>query len=579
ELLLHPRYNATLPQLLDFLERRPNHPQKKRIEKMVETRLSETMQEKEAWTWFDRHPPVSAAARTYYTQLLLSKKRVAEAFPLWKRLYLDGMVLPEDLKEKTVEFERQLGVADREKRARNLIKNGSHINLANFVQSFPKNRRDYFLALEAATTGNEKLFSEYRRRLPKKEANQSELWYARIEWLRSHGSLDKTYEMLMGPEGRHLNVNDSYKLRYKLAKYFSGHDRLKEAFNLLNLKAREKGAEQEDFLWLSGWTAHLLKRDGQAIEMFKLLGKKAKTGSLRSQGAWWAAELSHSKKAKKAWIDQAAQFPDTFYGLLALETRDGRLPNLKRSASQCDIIRDPRIKEDFQRMLWLRDVGRNYYNGREAENLAQRYNLGTEERLCLASNSGAYDYAINLARDMKKGGQFYWQGLYPVPDWEPGWGWQLDPALIWGMTRQESMFDVRSKSSAQAQGLLQIIPATAEEEARLSSFPPPNPRLIYDPAYNLALGQAYIKRMLSTFKGDLVLALCAYNAGPGRAEKWSERRQIEPTLTFIENIPFTETRNYVKLVINGMVHYQLILFGKGSILKVIKGDEPGSGSS
>ncbi|MBF0140664.1 MAG: lytic transglycosylase domain-containing protein [Magnetococcales bacterium] len=575
ELLLHPRYAATLPNFLNFLEKWPNHAQKRLIEKRVETQLTESMDEKNALAWFDTHPPVSTAARTFYAQLLLQKNRTSEALPLWKSLYLAGMVLPKDLTDRTLEFEKGMGTEEREKRARNLIKNGSHRTLRVFLQGFPENRRYYFLALDAATMGDEKLFARYRSHLSKKDAHRSELWYARIEWLRSHDSPTKAYAMLAGPEGRHLNTNDRYILRYRLAKYFYGHDQLSDAFELLNLNAADKGAELEDSLWLAAWTAHRLKYDKRSLKMFELLGEKAKSGHRRSQGAWWAATLSKSKGAKKKWLNQAAKFPDTFYGLLALETRDNRLPDLRTSSNRCDIIHDARLQEDIQRMFWLQDMGRSHYNGLEAENIAQRFHLGTAEHVCLAVHTGAYDYAIKLAQEMKKEGHYYWQGLYPVPHWVPASGWQLDPALIWGMTKQESLFDTRSKSSAQAQGLLQIIPSTAEEEAKLSSLPPPDPTVIYEPAYNLALGQAYMKRMVSAFDGDLVLALCSYNAGPGRGEKWREQRRSESALEFIENIPFNETRTYVKQVINGFVHYRLLMYGKGSILSIINTGEPG----
>ncbi|MBF0435710.1 MAG: lytic transglycosylase domain-containing protein [Magnetococcales bacterium] len=575
ELLLHPRNEATIPDLLHFLERWPDHAQKKLIAKRVETRLTESMDEKSALAWFDAHPPVSTAARTFYVQLLLQKNRIPEALPLWKDLYLAGMVLPKDLASKTSEFEKGIGIGDQEKRARNLIKNGSHETLRVFLQGFPENRRYYFLALDAATRGDEKSFARYREHLSKRNAHRSELWYAYIEWLRSHGSRAKAYAMLTGPEGRHLNTNDRYVLRYRLAKYLEDRDHLFDALELPDLHDGDKGTELEDALWLAAWTAHRLKHDKRSLKMFELLGEQAKSGHRRSQGAWWAAMLSKSKSARKKWLNQAAKFPDTFYGLLALETRDNQLPDLRTSATNCDIIHDARLQGDLQRMFWLRDMGRSHYNGLEAETIAQRFQLGIAEHLCLAVHSGAFDYAIRLAQEMRRSGHHYWQGLYPMPHWVPASGWQLDPALIWGMTKQESLFDTRSKSSAQARGLLQIIPSTAEEEAKLSSFPPPDPELIYEPAYNLALGQAYMKRMLSAFDGDLVLALCSYNAGPGRGEKWREQRRSESAVEFIENIPFNETRAYVKLVLNGFVHYQLLMYGKGSILSIINPGAPG----
>ncbi|HIJ82945.1 MAG TPA: lytic transglycosylase domain-containing protein, partial [Magnetococcales bacterium] len=566
----------TLPRLLNFLKRWPDHAHKKRLEKMVEVRIAHSATESEALAWYDRHPPVTKAARAYYVQLLLANKRFAEAQPLWLNLYLEGVSLPDDLMKKMAPFEQRLTTADREKRARNLILKGNSKILVHFLENFPKDRRDYFLALDAATTGNTKQFAKYHSQLTKKDANSPEIWYARLEWLRNNGSLSKVHKMLLGPEGRYLSSDDRCALRYRLGRVFYNENRLQDAFELLNLNVHEKGAELEDSLWLAAWSAHRLKNDKRALELFKLLGKEAKKDHRRAQGAWWAATLSTSSEAKRMWINQAAQSPDSFYGLLALETRDGRLSALKDPPLNCSAIKDPRMQGDLQRMYNLRDVGRNFYNGLEIENLGQRHHLGSEERLCLALNTGAYDHAVKLAQEIK-GSQYHWSGLYPLPHWKPGSGWQLDPALIWGIARQESVFFPRALSSARALGLLQLMPTTAAEEAKRNQFPPSNPSRLQDPAYNLALGQSYMKRMLKAFDGDLVLALCGYNAGPGRGKSWSGRRRVESALTFIENIPFDETRNYVKRVIGGVVHYQMRLYNEGSILSLIDPGEPGPG--
>ncbi|MBF0419487.1 MAG: lytic transglycosylase domain-containing protein [Magnetococcales bacterium] len=575
EILHHPSYDATLSRLLDFLQRWPDHAQKESIEKVVELRFAESRQKKEALIWFDNHPPASTSSQIFYFQLLMLENRIADATSVWKRLYLDGVDLPGEFYDEIVDFEQYINNSDREKRARSLIKNGNHKTLFDFLQSFQEDRRYYFLALQAASIGDDRLFSEYVARLSDKDSKKSELWYTRIEWQYRNNAYDKMYEMIIGPEGQYLSVNERCTLRYKLAKYFYGYDRLNDAYKLLKLNISDKGAELEDSLWLAAWAAHRLNYDNHALELFKLLAKNAKSGDRRSQGAWWAAELSPSKEAKKNWINHAAKFSNSFYGLLAMETRDGRLPDLRKVPMKCAVVNDPSMQEDVKRLILMRDVGRDVYNNREVEILAQRYGLKTEEHLCLAINVGAYEHAIGLASEMKPGGYWYWQSLYPIPHWKPGWGWQLDPALIWGITRQESMFDTRSHSSAQADGLLQIIPVTAETEARLSSLPPPTPGRMHSPAYNLALGQAYMKRMLSTFNGDLVLAVASYNAGPHRGEKWRERRQTESALEFIENIPFNETRNYVKHVVSGFVLYQLLMYGKGSILSIINEGQPG----
>ncbi|MBF0107753.1 MAG: lytic transglycosylase domain-containing protein [Magnetococcales bacterium] len=577
ELLYHPRHETTLPRLIGFLERWPNHAQKKHLEKMVEVRIAHAEPEHKVLAWYDRHPPVTKAGRVYYVQLLLANQRVSEAQPLWRELYLEGVSFPEDLIRITAPFEQKLGTAEKEKRAHNMILKGNREPLKKFIEGFPKNRRDYFLALDAATAGDEKLFAKYHARLEKKEAMSPAIWYARMEWLRSHGSTTRVHKMLLGREGTYLDVDDRCALRFRLGRTFYNDNRLAEAFELLNRNVMEKGAQLEDSVWLAAWTAHRLKKEKRALELFKLLGTEAKTDHRRAQGAWWAAELSKTNEEKRKWIQQAARYPDNFYGLIALETRDGGLPGLQDPPLACSILQQSHIQNDMQRMHHLRAVGRNFYNGAEIDALAQRYHLKQEDRLCLAHATGAYDYGLKLAREMKGSDFYHWSSLYPLPHWKPMVGWDLDPALIWGIARQESVFFPRAKSSANARGLLQLMPATAEEQARKSSLPPSNPNRLHDPAYNLSLGQAYMKRMLQAFDGDLVLALCGYNAGPGRGKNWSERRRNEPTLTFIENIPFNETKNYVKLVIGGVVYYQLRIYGKGSILSLIDQGEPGPG--
>ncbi|MBF0434319.1 MAG: lytic transglycosylase domain-containing protein [Magnetococcales bacterium] len=578
ELLFHHRYGATLPRLLNFLKRWPNHAHKKRLEKMVEVRIAHAASENDVLAWYDHHPPVTKAAKVYYTQLLLDRKRVAEAQSIWVNLYLDGVSFPSELLKGAARFDKLFTPAEQEKRARNLILKGNHKTLARFVESLPADRRDYFLALDAATSGDARQFSKYHPRLEKKDANSPEMWYARMEWMRNNGSLSKLHTMLLGREGRYLNSDDRCTLRFRLARVFYNGDRLDDAYELLNMNVLEKGAQLEDSLWMAAWSAYRLNHKNRALELFKLLGSEGKTDQRRSQGAWWAAELSVSPEEKRLWINQAAQFPDSFYGLLALETRDGRLPELHDPQLDCSIVKDPGVQGEVQRMHWLREIGRNFYNGLEIENLAGRRHLSSEERLCLATHTGAYDYALKLAQELKGGGkQYYWSGLYPLPHWKPSSGWELDPALIWGTVRQESTFLPRAQSGVHARGLMQLMPTTADEVARKGLFPQATPFRLHDPAYNLALGQAYLKRMLQGFDGDLVLALSSYNAGPGRGRSWSERRRMESALTFIENIPFNETRNYVKLVINGVAHYQLRLYGKGSIWSLVNPGAPGPG--
>jgi soluble lytic murein transglycosylase len=123
----------------------------------------------------------------------------------------------------------------------------------------------------------------------------------------------------------------------------------------------------------------------------------------------------------------------------------------------------------------------------------------------------------------------------------------LDPFFVAGLIRQESMFDARISSPAGAVGLMQLMPATARQVARSEG-------IVYslegleDPRTNIRLGTNFLASLVNRFDGRAEDALSAYNAGPTRIRQWRQRPEYGDRDVFMEHIPFTETRNYVKLV-------------------------------
>lgn len=131
--------------------------------------------------------------------------------------------------------------------------------------------------------------------------------------------------------------------------------------------------------------------------------------------------------------------------------------------------------------------------------------------------------------------------------------YNVEPALIYAVMRQESLFDIRATSVANARGLMQLLDSTAQEVARKEGIPL---RDIYEPETNIMLGTAYLKWLIDQLNGDYVRALAGYNAGPSRVRAWSH---YSDTYLFIENIPFSETRDYVKKVLYNYYVYQNLL--------------------
>jgi soluble lytic murein transglycosylase len=139
----------------------------------------------------------------------------------------------------------------------------------------------------------------------------------------------------------------------------------------------------------------------------------------------------------------------------------------------------------------------------------------------------------------------------------------LEEAWVYGLMRQESRFATRVSSDAGAAGLMQIMPATARWVARQIGMKGYRKGLIHQLDVNIKLGTYYMKTVSHQFDNNPVLASAAYNAGPNRARQWRGTKPLEGAI-YIENIPFDETRDYVKKVMSNTIYYSK-LFGQPTL--------------
>jgi soluble lytic murein transglycosylase len=134
----------------------------------------------------------------------------------------------------------------------------------------------------------------------------------------------------------------------------------------------------------------------------------------------------------------------------------------------------------------------------------------------------------------------------------------LDPALVCALILEESRFQQQALSVAGARGLMQILPPTGLKIARQLGLPSFEEKLLFEPEFNLRLGTWYLAQLLQEFSGKLPLALAAYNAGPHVVKEWVSRLKNFREDEFIENIPYSETRNYVIRVLNSFQAYRFL---------------------
>jgi len=186
----------------------------------------------------------------------------------------------------------------------------------------------------------------------------------------------------------------------------------------------------------------------------------------------------------------------------------------------------------------------------------------------IAQRAGMYDRAIAAADRTRNEHDYSLRYLAPYGDQvRPAARNQvLDDAWVYGLMRQESRFVTSARSPVGASGLMQLMPATAKWVANKIGLKDYQPSRVNDTDLNLLLGTTYMRLVLESLDNHPVLASAAYNAGPGRARRWRAERPLEGAI-YAETIPFNETRDYVKKVMNNSVYYAALFDGKPQTIK------------
>ncbi len=232
------------------------------------------------------------------------------------------------------------------------------------------------------------------------------------------------------------------------------------------------------------------------------------------------------------------------------------------------------INPGLQRALYAIQLGLRPEGNREwnySTNLHTPGGMNDRELLAaadLACQRQVWDRCINTSDRTKDAIDF--DQRFPMPLREivvrRSGDIQLDPAFVYGLIRQESRFIMDARSHVGASGLMQVMPATAKWTAKKIGLTNFTPDQITDREVNVAIGTGYLKLVLDDFEGSMPLATAAYNAGPGRSRNWRNGPVLEAAI-WAENIPFQETRDYVKKVLSNTTNYAAILTGKPQSLK------------
>ena len=341
-----------------------------------------------------------------------------------------------------------------------------------------------------------------------------------------------------------------------------------------------QGSRAERAAWKYGWYAYITGDYGETVRVFESAASGFPRSDYRPSFIYWSGR-AHEKLGETAQADSRmrlvyADYANSYYGRLA-ERQLARRGDI--SAERADVRRAsspqaplPDVKPIQSEPLIRLLLANELYDDAMAELRHAQRAWGNSARIdatiaWVYNRKGELRRAISLMRRtypqfLTAGGQQLpseiLQVIFPLVYWDSIRKYaaerDLDPYLVAALVAQESTFDAGVRSSANAWGLMQLVPATGKKLARSVGLRFSMASLT-NPEINLRLGTLYFSQLVSQF-GGTYYALASYNAGDSRVTRWKSERPGLDEDEFIDDIPFPETQNYVKRILGTAEDYR-----------------------
>jgi soluble lytic murein transglycosylase len=516
--------------------------------------------------WFRVHPPISSRAILLY-QDALGKVNPKELNSLWVKADFSE----NEERAFLQKYKTMINRDAHERRAARLIWDRAHKaaqRLLPYMSDGAVRLARARIALQNRSGGFEGLINA----VPKHLQNDAGLIFDRIVFRAASGNYKGVEELLLKVKAPlpYPEKWSHYQLRATRDAIEQG--RYNSAKIISDNHSQVEAAPKVEAEWLRGWLyLHFLRSPAGSVQAFKNIYETALMPISRARGAYWAGrayEASGNQASAKAWFGKAALFPTAFYGQLAHQKLNPNSPlplstlippargdlQVFKGRDALAAALDRYVRAGYGGLLW-----NNLQNRLSYERSPEVFvNLAAIARL-----AGDEPLAIKIAQEAANKG-LYLAELFPTL--QAAQGLSIDPAFALAITRQESRFDVRATSKANARGLMQILPSTGRIVASKAGLGFSESRL-YEPEYNMKLGSLYMRELLNKFSGRMMLSIAGYNAGPGRPMQWQGRfgalseKDLHKVIQWSEMIPFAETRNYVHRVLENYHVYRHILSG------------------
>ena len=557
-----------------FLARNPDWPGLPLLREKAEAAVAQVDDPARVIAWFQAGAPRTGEGAVAYVRALLAQGRVGEAeteaMRAWVTLRFtggdeaalidlmpDAVALVHDQRLETLLWQGRRAEAER-----------MLPRVAPDLATLARAR----LGLQGKAAGVTALIEA----VPEARADDAGLAHDRFIWRMQRDAYDDALEMLLSrsTSAAALGRPEAWAdRRALLARWLMRQDREDEAYRAAAshyLTPDDGASDYAELEFLAGFIALRRMEDpGLALPHFQRLLAAVSTPISLARAHYWIGRAEEAAgQDGTASFQAAAQHQTAYYGLLAAErlglTLDASLLSETRAPDwQAAAFRGSSVLSAAE---LLRAAGDATLAKRFLLHLAESQDAtGLAQMADMVLDWEEPHLAVLIAKEAAGRGLILPSSYFPVTDMVPD-GLSVSRALALAIARRESEFDPAARSSADARGLMQVLPGTAKLMAEKLDLTYDLGKLTSDPAYNVVLGAAYLSEMVAEFGPSIALVASGYNAGPGRPRRWigefgDPRSPDTDVVDWVETIPFAETRTYVMRVVEGVVIYRAKLKG------------------
>lgn len=562
--------DASFAEISAFIRANPDWPTLTALRLQAERVLPADLPAADLIAWFESHPPLTFDATLRYALTLRNAGRDAAAVAYVRDRWPTIQITPNQQDQLLAAFAHALTADDHRARLDALIwarRDTEARRMFPLVGDGDRALGEARLRLAERAAGVDAAVAA----VPASLAGDEGLVFERVRWRRIADRTGPAIELLDQQPRQSTNERSWWTERNILSRRLFNAGDHAGAYRVASDHRLTGGFPYSQGEWFAGFLAlRFLDRPQAAYEHFVNLYNAVATPISFGRGAYWAARAQErlgNRDEAERWYQAAAEHDTAFYGQLAND-RLGR-PSVRGLAADPAITEE--LRANYQQLEFVRLVRMMHQLGRD--DLMQPFfnrlmsAAGTEVEYALlgdlALSMGNRYLAVRTGKAAVADGLLVTATTYPLMPLDAANG-RVEPALLLALIRQESEFRLDAVSHAGARGLMQLMPATAQLTANRLGISHSTEMLTRDPAHNIRLGSEYLAQMLDRYNGSYVLAIAAYNAGPGRVDGWlrslgDPRSPNIDVLDWIESIPIYETRNYVQRVLENVQTYRLRL--------------------